>query len=65
MQTFEEGSAAAKWLKNAGLEDVHCGSNEVIFSQVQQFNKKRVSKEKSQRKTESFLQEVGANHSVL
>jgi len=56
MQTFEEGSAAAKWLKNAGLEDVHCGSNEVIFSQVQQFNKKRVSKEKCQRKTESFLQ---------
>jgi len=24
----------------ARLEDVHCGSNEVIFSQIWQFNKK-------------------------
>jgi len=34
MQTFAAGSATAEWLKNAGLEDVHCGSNEVIFCQV-------------------------------
>jgi len=37
------------------LEDVHCGINEVIFSEVQQFNKKRVSKEKCQRKSESSI----------
>jgi len=40
MQTFVESFVAAEWLKNAGIEDVHCGSNQVIFSQVQQFNKK-------------------------
>jgi len=34
MQTFAEGSAAAERLKNAGLEDVHCRSNKVIFCQV-------------------------------
>jgi len=34
MLTFAEGSASAKWLKKAGLEDAHCGSNEMIFSQV-------------------------------
>jgi len=33
------------------LEDVHCGSNEVIFSQVQKW----VSKEKCQRKTENSI----------
>jgi len=27
-------SATAKWLKSAGLEDVHCRSKEVVFSQV-------------------------------
>jgi len=32
MQTLAEGFAEAKWLKNAGLEDVHCGSKEVICS---------------------------------
>ena len=31
------------------LEDVHCESTEVIFSQVQQLNKKLVSKEKYQK----------------
>jgi len=34
MQTFAEGFAASKWLKNAGLEDVHCGSKEVMCGQV-------------------------------
>jgi len=31
------------------LKDVHCESTEVIFSQVQQLNKKLVSKEKYQK----------------
>jgi len=37
------------------LEDVHCESNEVIFSQVWQLDNKLVSKEKCQRKTESSI----------
>jgi len=30
-------------LKNAGLEDVHCGRNEVIFSQVAYSNLTKMS----------------------
>jgi len=37
------------------LNNVHCGSIEVIYCQVQQSNKKWVSNEKCQRKTESSI----------